>query len=83
MPLPYLFRSVTISEKAIMTNPHKTIRKHVKQKPPDELSIGKSHRFSFISISIILVGKGHVSVFRPNQAVVGYGDPVGISSQIF
>ena len=61
--LPYLFCPVTIPEKAIMTNPHKPIREHVKQEPPDELGIGKSHGFSFVSIGIILVGKGYGIIF--------------------
>lgn len=60
----------------------KSIGQLMEQKPSDKL-----HRLDSALLDLfgfpILVGKGNLPIFKGDQPMIGYGDPMGVAAEIF
>lgn len=54
----------------------------MKEESSDELIGFESHDLLFITICVILPAEGDFVVIKIKNAVIAYGDPVGVSSQV-
>ena len=54
----------------------------MKQKPANELIGIKGHFFYFIVFFSVLVGKSYLAVVNADDAVVGYSNPVSVTTKI-
>lgn len=66
-----------------MSDTHEPLRQNVEQKAPDELVDRQRHPFGMVVIGAGFVGKGNRITFDRLDPVVGDGNPVGISSEVF
>ena len=61
---------------------HEPVGEDVEKEPPDELGGVEGHDLLFIAVGIILPQKGDPAILHADDAVVGNGDPVGISPEV-
>src|SRR5258708_36411131 len=73
---------MTVSQKAVVADALKSVRQHMDQEPADELSGLQGHRLLAIAISVILPAEPDLAGVDGQQAVVGDGDPMGISADV-
>ena len=65
-----------------MPDAHESTGKDMKQKAADELLSLESHQLLLVSLPVIFPAECDFAVFKPDQTVVGYGDPVRITAEI-
>ena len=65
-----------------MPDLHKPIRQDVEQKAPNELKGIQSEALDLIMVSRVSVADGDPIVVKVHDALIRYGHPVGIASQI-
>jgi len=66
-----------------MADAYKTFRKNVQGKASDKLAVAQVHQGFLSPVAVILHRKHHTSVIHIFDAVVAYGDLMGIAPQIF
>lgn len=81
--LHFELRFSTAGQYTVMADLHKSSRQDVKAKSPEELTGIKSHEFLFSRVFVIFIRKRYRSIGDVFEAVIGDGDAVRVSSEIF
>jgi hypothetical protein len=71
-----------IGEEAVVTDSHESGRQNVQQETANELFRGKGSCLPPISVGAISVAELHLPVIAGQQAVIGDGDAMRVTSQI-
>ena len=71
-----------VGEESEVANAHETFGKHVQQEAAQELMERKSHQLLFVVVSRIAPAKGDLPFDKRNQAMIGYGHAMGVTTQI-
>src|SRR5690606_3898910 len=77
------FLFTAAAENTIVADADKTFGKDVQGEPSNELRGIQGHDFNFAFITIILVAKAHLAIGEADDSMVGDGDLVGVSPEIF
>ena len=65
-----------------MTDAHEAIGKDMEQEPADEFHGIKRHDFAGVHVAAVLVVEHDLAVMHGNNAMVGYGHPVGVPAEV-
>ena len=71
-----------IGEEAVVADSHESRRQNVQQETADELFCGKGSCLPPVSVGAVSIAKPHLLVFAGQQAVIGNGDAVRVTSQV-
>ena len=77
------FLFAAAAENTVMANADKSLWQNVQGEPSNELGGIQGHDLSFIFITIVLVAKAHLAIGEADDSMIGDGDLVGVSAQIF
>ncbi len=77
----YLFRSVSVGEKAVVANTHESGRKNVEEEPPNKFHGVQGHGALLIAVGV-LPAESDFAVFEGLDASVGDGDSMGIAGKV-
>src|SRR5210317_2001086 len=77
-----VFCFVSVCQKAIMADFDKSIGQCMEQKTSDKLNRFDGGLLELLSFTV-LVCKGYAGIFKGNQTIIGYGDPMRIAAEIF
>ncbi len=73
---------MTVGQKTKVANTNKTTRQHMEEESPQELLNRHGDQPLFVLVSRISPAKRDIAFVQRHQPVVGYGDPMGIGSEI-
>ena len=54
----------------------------MQKETPDKFDGGNSHELNLIGIAVIAPAKGNKAILHTNNAVIGNGDPMGITAKV-
>jgi hypothetical protein len=74
--------TVSVCQKPVMANTHKSFRHHMHQKPSYELHKTKRHRLSSVVISIVFPCEGDHAILEADDTMVGYGNAMRVLPQV-
>jgi hypothetical protein len=77
------FGSVSVGEKTVIANPHKSAGKGVEEESAEKLHRVEAHGALSILVSVILVAEGHFAVVDRDQPLVRNSDSVGVAGKVF
>jgi len=77
-----LFAAAAISQEPELAQTLKAARQDVQQKTPDELTSCESHGPLLSAVSVVFPAKSNVAVFKCQQALVGDGHAVRVTTEI-
>jgi hypothetical protein len=78
-----VFCFALVCQKTKISDFGKPLWQNVQQKTPDELVGSECHDFLFVVISAIAVGEGDFVVINGQKTVIGDGNAVRVSTQVF
>lgn len=77
------FLFTAAAENTVVANAYKSLWQNVQGEPSNELRGIQRHDFGFAFITIILVAEAHLAIGEADDSMIGDGDLVGVSAQIF
>src|SRR5688572_29356682 len=77
------FLFTAAAENTIVANTDKSLWQNVQGEPSNEFRDIQGHDFGFAFITIILVAKIHLAIKEADDSMIGDGDLVGVSPEIF
>ena len=76
-------RTMAIAEQAVIANAMKPLGQDMQEEAADELIGGEGHVFLSIVVAIVFPSEADPAVVDVTQAIVGNGDAMGISPDVF
>jgi len=78
----YLFRSVSVGEKAVVADTHESGRKDVEEEPPNKFHGVQGHGALLIAVGVVLPAEGDFAVVEGMDASIGDGDSMGVAGKV-
>ena len=74
--------AISACQKSVMPDAHKSLWQHMQQEAAYKFYNRQFHVLCFIAVSVIPVPEAYLSVFKRDNTLVCYGDPVSVLPEV-